>query len=622
MKLIKYTILSACCLIMAYNSNAGEIFLETEFFDNPGGWTIDRQFYDQVGSAYLLAHGTGTPVQDASTLINVKKAGKYKVWARTFNWTAPFNGNSTSKALSAGRFILSVNGKQIGGELGVSTTEWGWEKVGEVELKKGEAVLSLHDLTGFDGRCDAILLTTEENPVFPSRKAGVPEGAKVKKCSTNYDLIVAGAGTAGISAAVGASRLGLKVLLIDEKDVLGGVSGELGVHCSGARGGRYPNLGRVISELGDPQGNRSGYKERAMGENVDILLSTRVLSAKVEGKSIKSVVALDYKTREYTEYKGRFFADCTGDANLAAYAGARVMQGPEARSEFGESLAPEVPDGRSYGSTLRWHSKQEKSASSFPECPWALKFNEKTRLKIYNSTWHWEVGFKKDQIKDGEWMRDYMLCVIYGNWDYLKHSSETSAEYARRRLLPFSPVLGKRESRRIVGDYIFSQCDIYDEGHYEREGRWKDLPDAAVYATYPVDQHFPQPGNTENFPGMEFLSIMKHNDNPLGIAKAYVTRGVNVNLPYMIPYRCFYSADIDNMFMAGRNISGTRLAMASYRVMATTSYMGEVVAMAAKICCEKGCTPRGVYEKYLDTLKKMMTEGIPSRLPEIFKPVN
>ncbi len=609
------------CLLCSCGGSS-DILIETEFFDSPGGWTIDRQFYDQVGSAYLLAHGVGTPVADAYTTLEIKKEGRYNVWARTFNWTAPFNGGSQDPALSAGRFTLSVNGTQAGGELGVSTTGWGWEKAGSVDLEKGNARLTLHDLTGFDGRCDAILLTMEDKPSFPSRNAGVPEGAMVKKCPTTYDLIVVGAGTAGISAAAGASRLGLKVLLIDEKDVLGGVSGENGIGCSGARGGLYPEIGRVISEFGDPSKEKSAYKERVTGEDMDVRLSTRVLSAKRKGKSIRSVTALDYGSHEYTEYRGRLFADCTGDANLAVYAGARVMQGPEARGDFGESLAPEVPDGRTFGSSMSWSSFKADSAVSFPDCPWALQFDGQSRQKVLRSAWNWEVGFDKDQIKDAEWMRDYTLRVIYGNWAYLKNSEETSEEYAEYALKPFSPVLGKRESRRIVGDYIFSQSDIYDDGHYEREGRWKDLPDAAVYAGYPVDQHFPDPENSRFFPGGEFISTMKHNDNPLGISRKYVTKGVNVNLPYMIPYRCLYSADIDNMFMAGRDISGTRLAMASYRVMATTSYMGEVVAMAAKICIDNGCSPRGVYEDYLEKLKQMMSEGIPSRLPEIFSPKN
>ena len=621
MKRIHLLFFAVCCTLAACSSSS-DVLLEAEFFDERGGWTIDRQFYDQVGSAYLLAHGVGTPVADASTRATIREAGKYSVWARTFNWTAPFNGNSTDPALAAGRFSLNVNGAQLGGELGITTTEWGWEKVGEIELPKGSCEVSIHDLTGFDGRIDAILFTQSEEPSFPSREGGVPSGVKVKKCSKNYDLIVVGAGTAGISAAVGASRLGLSVLLLDEKDVLGGVSGEIGIGASGERGGLYPNIGRVISELGQPCKKYDEYKDRVMGENVEIHLATRVLSASVEGKSIKSVVALDYNIHAYTEYRGRMFADCTGDANLAVYAGARVMQGPEARSEYGESLAPEVPDGRTYGSSMSWTSKEADSAVSFPETPWALQFTPESRQKVFKSRWNWEVGFNKDQIKDAEWIRDYTLRVIYGNWSYLKNSEETASEYANRALEPFSPVIGKRESRRIVGDYVISQCDIYDDGHYDVEGRWKNFPDACVYSGYFIDQHFPEPENTKFFPGGEFVSTMKHNDNPLGISRRYLTAGVNANLPYMIPYRCLYSADLDNMFMAGRDISGTRLAMASFRVMATTSYMGEVVAMAAKICKDKACTPRGVYENYLEDLKKMMTEGIPARLPEIFQPKN
>ena len=611
MKKPLYMLLLLACSLSCRGGDG--ILVQAEGFASKGGWALDCQFYDQVGSAYLLAHGLGTPVEDASTVVKVPKTAVYHFWARTYNWNSPWDPD-----MAPGRFCLKVNGEQVGGELGAATREWGWEHAGSAELEKGQVTLSLSDLTGFDGRCDAIYITTSEDPVFPDTGAGSLPLVKEKN---RYDLIVVGAGTAGISAAVAASRLGLKVLLLDEKDVFGGVSSpDVSITVSGARGGRYPALGRVISELGIPNRNYAKFESRLRDENVDLRLRHRVVSVRKKGARITGVTAVDFEAMRRVEFVAPLFADCTGDANLGFYAGARYMVGQEARSVFGESLAPEVPDGRSYGSSVMWKSVDKGVESNFPECPWAVRFDGKTRLKVFRSRWNWEVGFDKDQMKDAEWMRDYMFRVIYGNWDYLKNSPETSAEYATYALSWVSPVLGKRESRRLVGDYVITQNDIYQDGHYDCEGPWTQLPDACVWATYPIDQHFPDPENSKSFAGEEFLSTMQHNDTPRGISRKFLEAGVTVNLPYMIPYRCLYSADIYNMFMAGRDISGSRLAMCSYRVQGTTAQMGEVVGIAAGICKKKKCTPRQVYTLYLDELKAALEAGVPSKGKEFFFP--
>ena len=607
--------LVASILLTAGCASGSDILVQAESFATPGGWTLDTQFYDQVGSAYLLAHGLGTPVADAQTTVSIPAKGEYHVWARTYNWNSPWNPQ-----YAPGRFSILINGSPVGGERGVGTTAWGWEYAGSMTLGKGLATLSLHDLTGFDGRCDAVLLSLDKEPAFPDP---AKDPFPLEKCRTRYDLIVAGAGTAGISAAVGAARLGLKVLLLDEKPVFGGVaSPEVGITVSGARGGWYPSLGRVVSELGSPSAGYKSFEQRLLEENVDFRPLHRVSRVKMNGEEIESVTAADFAGRRMVEFRGKLFADCTGDGNIGYYAGARYMMGQESRSVYGESLAPEVPDGRSYGSSVMWKSTDASEAVAFPECPWAVQFNEKTCEKVLRSRWYWEVGFDKNQIEDAEWMRDYMFRVIYGNWAYLKNSPENSRDYARKVLSWVSPTLGKRESRRLVGDYVITQNDIYEDGHYEKEGPWTQLPDACVYATYPIDQHFPEPRNLAAFPGEAFISTMQHNDNPLGIGKSKLTAGVTVNLPYMIPYRCLYSADVRNLFMAGRDISGSRLAMCSYRVQGTTAYMGEVVAIAASICKKERCTPREVYTAHLDELKAALTEGIPSRREEIFVPKN
>lgn len=605
MKIIK-KLLFAVLLTSCMACSGKGILVECEFFDDRGGWVQDKQFYDQVGSAYLMAHGLGSPVRDASTRIMVTAPGEYNVWVRTFNWNAPWDSLQ-----APGRFNLLVNGKVVGGELGTAPEQWGWVRAGKVNLEKGESTLTLHDLTGFDGRCDAIYLTRDENPEFPDRtvtKADVREKEK-------YDLIVVGAGTAGISAAAGASRLGMKVLLLDEKYNPGGVaSSEINVVVSGmVHGGKYPALGRIICEYGEPRNNRD-VPGKLKADGVDARFNCRVVSLRKSGSKIKSLIYIDYNTGKSVEVSGKLYADCTGDGNVGYMAGADFRMGPEARSEFGEDLAPEVPDGRTFGSSVRWSSEKKDSASSFPECGWAVQFTDSTCQKVTKGRWNWECGFNRNQIAEAEYMRDYMFRVIYGNWAFLKNSPENSAQYAADTLVWLSPVLGKRESRRLLGDVIFTQNDVFAGG--------LAYPDAAVWCTYPIDQHFANPKNKEIFGEDSFLSAMKHCYREIGTPRKDLVAGVDYNNPYMMPYRCFYSRNVDNLYMAGRDVSGTRIAMCSFRVQGSTSLMGEVVAIGASIAHKYGCTPREVYTQHLSELTKAFSDGIPAKYKEIFTPDN
>ena len=164
-----------------------------------------------------------------------------------------------------------------------------------------------------------------------------------------------------------------------------------------------------------------------------------------------------------------------------------------------------------------------------------------------------------------------------------------------------------------MGDYILTQRDILEQN--------TGYTDGTVVATYSIDQHFPHPENSVYFPREEFLSVQKHNDNPIGKVENMIA-GKNVNKPYLIPFRCLYSRNISNMFMAGRNISVTRIALASTRVQGTIGMMGEVVAIGALLCKEKKCQPKDIYEQYLPELKKALIKGIPSKNRRDFNPVD
>jgi hypothetical protein len=176
------------------------------------------------------------------------------------------------------------------------------------------------------------------------------------------------------------------------------------------------------------------------------------------------------------------------------------------------------------------------------------------------------------------------MMVVFSNWSFLKNRSKDKTEYAKSRLDWVAYVAGKRESYRLVGDLLLTEQDLIQDKIY---------PDGTACSTWTIDLHYPDPKNTKNFPGNEFKSICKHI--PI--------------YPYPIPYRCFYSKNIDNLFMAGRNISVTHVALGTIRVMRTTGMMGEVVGMAASVCAQNSCEPRDVYTKHLDQLKELMTLG-------------
>src|SRR3954467_8852716 len=133
------------------------VLVEAESFENPGGWVLDTQFIEIMGSPYLLAHGLGVPVKDATTTVPVPSAGSYHVGVRTKDWVARWKAPGTP-----GRFQLLIAGKPLAPEFGTTGADWFWQDGGKIELPAGKVALALHDLTGFDGRCDAIFLSKSE----------------------------------------------------------------------------------------------------------------------------------------------------------------------------------------------------------------------------------------------------------------------------------------------------------------------------------------------------------------------------------------------------------------------------------------------------------------------------
>ena len=594
--------LLSCLLCMAQNK--GTILLEAEAFQNRGGWVLDQQFMDQMGSPYLLAHGMGKPVADAGTSVKLPVKGQWHVFARTWNWCAPWGVKD-----GPGLFKVAVNGEKLQNILGTGE-EWGWEYAGCFNADSKDVRLELHDLTGFEGRCDAVVLSRSQDIELPDDPKSLREFRKKMlglpdkpRNAGDFDLVVVGGGVAGLSATVKAAREGLKVALINNRPVPGGNnSTELKVISSGDLNiPPYVSLGNVTREIKDVY----NQEDKVIGmlendPNISYFPSMHVFDVRTENDHIVSAYAKHIETSEELEFTAPLFADCTGDGNLGHLAGAVYRIGREMRAETKETLAPERPDNMVLGASTPWGTRVMEEDVAFPVCDWAIQVDEKSCEKVTSGSNWWEAGFRYDQVADAEYIRDYLFRAIYGNWSFLKNKSTDKQKWAKLDLNRVSFLAGKRESRRLTGDVLFTQTDI--EGAYTR------YDDALIVSTYSIDQHFPTPKNTFFFPGEEFISTMKHYFNDLGTPRMYL-RDDQVPPPCRIPYRCLYSANIDNMFMAGRNVSVSHIALASTRVQNVTGMMGEVVAVAAAICKKHGCSPREVYTKHLQALLDTFKTG-------------
>jgi len=239
-------------LLLAPQSLGQTVLVEAEQFASLGGWDLDQQSMDQMGSPYLLAHGLGVPVRDATTQVFFEERGRYRVWVRTRDWVAPWKAPG-----APGKFQVVINGQPLDTIFGTKEAIWHWQDGGEIELA-GDVSIALHDLTGFEGRCDAIVFSREPSFIPPNtepemgafrRKMLDLEGPPAE--GGEFDLVVVGGGVAGTAAAVSAARNGLTVALIQDRPVLGGnSSSEVRVWPEGhTRQKPFPRIGEIVEEL-------------------------------------------------------------------------------------------------------------------------------------------------------------------------------------------------------------------------------------------------------------------------------------------------------------------------------------------------------------------------------------
>lgn len=572
-----------------FNPTTAGVLVEASSFSDLGGWKLDTQHYQQMGGNYLLAHGMGKPVKNAKTNASIPESGTWHVFVRTRNW-CPGDWESP------GRFKVSIGGKELEREFGISDEKWNWQRGGTVEIESaGDIEIELSDLTGFDGRCDAIFLSKDKSPSLPNDdlveltawKDNISGRAEQKVQEQEFDLVIVGGGISGCGAALAARSQGLNVALIQDRPIFGGnASQEIRVHTIGIHG-----KGKDILEKIDTPHYPNGHADAKLAQEkreanmaasgVKLFSHHICIGLEKNGTQIASVEAREVVSGLIKRFRAPVFIDATGDGWLGYWAGADYREGREAHTEFdeawdqhGDLWSPEKPDNRVMGTSVLWNSEETDQASSFPKVPWAMPVAKKH--KAIQGEWYWEYSNNDlDQIKDAEKIRDHVLRAIYGSFS----NSKKEPKNATVALKWVSYVGGKRESRRLMGDYLYTMRDMTEKRKFD---------DAVVEEKRAIDAHYQiaEKGSPSDF---------------LSEALFRKTNGM-----YYIPFRCLYSRSIDNLMMAGRCFSCSHIGLCGPRVMLTCGQMGIATGFAASLCKKYDSRPRQVGRQYIGELRKLI----------------
>ena len=392
------------------------------------------------------------------------------------------------------------------------------------------------------------------------------------------DLAIVGGGMSGVCAAIAAARNGLRVVLIQDRSMLGGnASSEVKMHivgadCHGSRpGAREAGLMEELKledAVRNPHRSYSQwdlllYEKVKLEPNITLLLDTTCTgcSAHPETGAVRSVTALRNSTEEAFNISAPFFADCSGDSRLGRDAGANARMGRENRDQHGESLAEEISDAKTLGCSILFTGRRHETPQPFRAPSWCRKFTkaELNYRDIHSyeyGYWWFEWGGHLDTISDSEEIRHELLRVVLGIWDYVKNSGDhpDSSHWA---LDWVGSIPAKRESRRLLGPHILTQTDLQ---------AGLIFPDAVAYGGWSIDLHPPH--------GLDAVEEPPCKQSELPAL-------------YTIPLRSLFSRNVPNLLFAGRNISATHVAFASTRVMGTCAVMGQAIGTAAAIALER-----------------------------------
>ena len=406
----------------------------------------------------------------------------------------------------------------------------------------------------------------------------------------NVDLVIVGGGLSGVCGAITAARQGLKVVLVQDRSVLGGNSSSevrlwiLGATSHMGNNNRWAREGGIVDELlventwRNPEGNPVIFDSVLLDKvtrepNITLLLNTTVYEVdKKDANTISSVKA--FCSQNQTEYvlSAPLFCDASGDGIVGFLSGAAFRMGAETTEEFGEKFAPTKEYGELLGHSLYFYSKDTGKPVTYVPPAFALtditkipKFRSFNAKEFGCKLWWIEYGGRLDTVHDTENIKWELWKVVYGVWNYIKNSGNfPEAENLTLEWVGMIP--GKRESRRFEGDYMMRQQDVVEQRVHE---------DAVAFGGWSIDLH-PADGVFSEKPG----------------CNQWHSKGI-----YQIPYRCLYSKNITNLFLGGRIISASHVAFGSTRVMATAAYVTQAVAVAATLCKEQNILPADIFTK-------------------------
>ena len=431
-----------------------------------------------------------------------------------------------------------------------------------------------------------------------------------KTIEHNCDLCIIVGGLSGTIAALSAARHGLKVVLIQDRPVLGGnCSSEIRMWVRGASGYWNRETG-ILAEFEEENIYRNPtlaptlcdsvlFGKVKENKNITLLLNTSCLDAECTDNKITSVTGWQLTTYSWHKVTAKYFADCSGDSVLAPLSGAKHRIGREGNAEFNETIGPKIADSKTMGMSILLQSRETDHPVKFIPPEWAnvyetdddidikannVKYSETRDHKIGTSggnLWWIELGGDTEAISNTEETRDELLKLAFGIWDHIKNKEDHGYDNWELEWVGFLP--GKRESVRYIGEYILTQNDIDNEGKFD---------DVIAYGGWPMDDHNPK--------GFKANAI----DDKASVCYPSPS-------PYGIPYRCLYSKNIKNLFFAGRNISATHAAMSSTRVMATCSLLGQAMGTAASICSKNNLKPEDLKGEYITILQNtLMDDGV------------